>query len=274
MSRCTYLDDYGEVVQVVELPRNIWTRVRISRGGILVLLFIGVTTLTYTYIKKLLQRDSSLRTWDSDFSAHANRVSEVESLDILSTLVENSPLRKISTKKFYSRITWLGTFCRGGKFSTFGGKFSTLVKFVFRHLDLRVSQFASQMEDVENFPPKVENFPLQKNFLEKKIFIPKSHELEHSAEVEIFPLLVEKFPLWRNFVFGFWTLAFATFEPKYAKWKFFHFGGKFSTFKNFFFLQNCKNWVILHRKVFSEKSEIFPLFPLTRKFRKFIYPGL
>ena len=48
---------------------------------------------------------------------------------------------------------------------------------------------------------------------------------------------------------------------------FFHFG-------NFFFLQNCKNWNILQRELFSEKSEIFPLFPLTRKFRKFIYPGL
>ena len=118
-------------------------------------------------------------------------------------------------------------------------------------------------------------FSTSKKFSRKKNFIPKSHELEHSAEVEIFPLLVEKFPLWRNFVFGFWTLAFATFEPKYAKWKFFHFGGKFSTFKKFFFfLQNCKNWVILHRKVFSEKSEIFPLFPKTRKFGKFIYSGL
>merc|ERR1711872_631189 len=30
----------------------------------------------------------------------------------------------------------------------------------------------------------------------KKNFIPKSHELEHSAEVEFFPLLVENFPLW------------------------------------------------------------------------------
>ena len=44
--------------------------------------------------------------------------------------------------------------------------------------------------------------------------------------------------------------------------------------KKFFFLQNCKNWNILQRELFSEKSEIFPLFPLTRKFRKFIYPGL
>ena len=120
-------------------------------------------------------------------------------------------------------------------------------------------------------------FSTSKNF-QKKIFIPKSHELEHSAEVEIFPLLVENFPLWRNFVFGFWTFAFAKFEPKDAKWKFFHFGGKFSTFKKLqkkkFLFQNHMNWVILHRKVFSEKSEIFPLFRKTRKFCKFIYSGL
>merc|ERR1712001_505732 len=81
-----------------------------------------------------------------------------------------------------------------------------------------------------NFSTLVENFSLRKISKKKKI-IPKSHELEHSAEVEIFPLLVENFPLWRNFVFGFWTFAFAKFEPKYAKWKIFHFGGKFSTFK-------------------------------------------
>ena len=88
-------------------------------------------------------------------------------------------------------------------------------------------------------------------------------------------------------------------------WKIFHFGeilfsgsgpsrlpnlspkmqsGKFSTLvENFplsksckkkFLFQNHMNWVILHRKVFSEKSEIFPLFPKTRKFCKFIYSGL
>ena len=41
--------------------------------------------------------------------------------------------------------------------------------------------------------------------------------------------------------------------------------------KKIFLFQNHMNWVILHRKVFSEKSEIFPLFPKTRKF---IYSGL
>ena len=34
------------------------------------------------------------------------------------------------------------------------------------------------------------------------------------------------------------------------------------------------NWNILQRELFSEKSEIFPLFPKTRKFGKFIYSGL
>merc|ERR1712001_355131 len=33
-----------------------------------------------------------------------------------------------------------------------------------------------------NFSTLLENFPLQKIFKKKKIFIPKSHELEHSAE--------------------------------------------------------------------------------------------
>ena len=34
------------------------------------------------------------------------------------------------------------------------------------------------------------------------------------------------------------------------------------------------NWNILQRELFSEKSEIFPLFRFFRKFRKFIYSGL
>ena len=127
-----------------------------------------------------------------------------------STLVENFPLRKISKKKnFYSKITWIGTFCRGGNFSTFGGKFSTLAKFCFRVLDLRVCQIWAQRCKVENFP------------------------------------------LW---------------------WKIFHFQ-KVAKKKKFLF-QIHMNWVILHRKVFSEKSENFPLFPKTRKFRKFILSGL
>ena len=103
--------------------------------------------------------------------------------------VENFP----HPKKNYSKITWIGTFCRGGKFSTFGGKFSTLVKFYFRHLDLCVCKFNS----------------------------------------------------------------------KWRKWKFFHFGGKFFTFKNLQKkknLQNCMNWNILQRGLFHEKSQIFTLF--------------
>ena len=98
----------------------------------------------------------------------------------------------------------------------------------------------------------------------KKIFIPKSHELEHSAEVEIFPLLVENFPLWRNFVFGFWTFTFPKFEPKDAKWKFFHFGGKFSTFKK---LQKKKiyskiTWIgsFCIEKFFPKNRKIFHFF--------------
>ena len=121
-----------------------------------------------------------------------------------------STSKKFSRKKnFYSKITWIGTFCRGGNFSTFGGKISTLAKFCFRVLDLSVCHFWAQI-----------------------------------CKVEIFPL---------------W-------------WKIFHFQ-KVAKKKKFLF-QNHMNWVILHRKVFSEKSENFPLFPKTRKFRKFISSGL
>ena len=98
--------------------------------------------------------------------------------------------------------------------------------------------------------------------------------------------------LQRSKIFHFW-------------WKIFHFGeilfsasrpsrlpnfipnweiGNFSTLvgnfplskicKKKIFLQNCMNWNILQRELFSEKSEIFPLFPKTRKFGKFIYSGL
>ena len=127
-----------------------------------------------------------------------------------STLVENFPLSKSCKKKnFFCRIAWIGTFCRGRKFSTFGGKISTLVKFYFRHLDLHVCQISSPMEKFGIFSTLVENFPLSKTCKKKKILF-----------------------------------------------------------------QNHMNWVILHRKVFSEKSEIFPLFPKTRKFCKFIYSGL
>ena len=89
-----------------------------------------------------------------------------------STLVENFPLRKISKKKnFYSKITWIGTFCRGGNFSTFGGKFSTLAKFCFRVLDLRVCQIWAQRCKVENFPLWWKIFHFQK--VAKKKFYSK-----------------------------------------------------------------------------------------------------
>ena len=54
-------------------------------------------------------------------------------------------------------------------------------------------------------------------------------------------------------------------------WKIFHFQ-KLAN-KNFV-MQNCMNWNILQRELFSEKSEIFPLFRFFRKFRKFIFLGL
>ena len=60
----------------------------------------------------------------------------------------------------------------------------------------------------------------------------------------------------------FWTSKRAQIQSKWRNWKFFHFGGKFSTFKNLqkkkFFLQNCMNWNILQRsKIFHFWWKIF-----------------
>ena len=69
---------------------------------------------------------------------------------------------------------------RGGKFSHFGGKCSTLVKFYFRYLDLRVCQISSPIEKLEIFPLWWKIFHFQKS-AKKKIFFAELHELEHSA---------------------------------------------------------------------------------------------
>merc|ERR1712030_114891 len=161
---------------------------------------------------------------------------------IFSTLVENFQLPK---KKFISKSHELEHSAEVENFPLWRIFFSAS----------RPSRLPNCIPDgrCRNFSTLVENFPPRK--ISKKNIIPKSHELEHSAEVEFFPLLVENFPLWRNFVFGFWTFMFAKFEPKDEKWKFFHFGGKFSTFRKLqkknFFLQNYMNWNILQRsKIF------------------------
>ena len=82
-------------------------------------------------------------------------------------------------KKYYSKIKWIGTVCRGGNFSSFGGKVSTLEKFYFRFLDPRVCQIWAQICKVEIFPLWWKIFHFQK-VANKKICIPKSHELGHS----------------------------------------------------------------------------------------------
>ena len=56
------------------------------------------------------------------------------------------------------------------------------------------------MREVEIFPLWWKIVRLQQ-IAQKKI-IPKSHELEHSAEVEIFSLLVENFTLSRKLFLG------------------------------------------------------------------------
>jgi len=107
----------------------------------------------------------------------------------------------------------------------------------------------------------------------QKNFIPKLNELEHSAAVEIFPFLVEKFPLRRNFVFGFWTLAFAKFEPKYAKWKFFHFGGNFSTSKKIFFFAELQELEHSAEGTFFRKIGNFSTFSTNSKIPKIYLSG-
>ena len=114
-----------------------------------------------------------------DFQACPNSV-QMKKLEIFPLWWKIFHFQKSAKKKFFCRIAWIGTFCRGRKFSTFGGKISTLVKFYFRHLDLRVCQISSPMEKIGIFSTLVENFPLSKS-CKKKIFIPKSHELGHSA---------------------------------------------------------------------------------------------
>ena len=103
--------------------------------------------------------------------------------------VENFPLWW--KKKFYSKIKWIGTFGRGGKFSTFGGTFFTLVEICFWHPDLRVCQILAQIEEVENFPLWWKIFHFQK----KKLF--QNHMNWNILQ------------RWK--IFHFW-------------WKFFHFG--------------------------------------------------
>ena len=107
-----------------------------------------------------------------------------------STLVENFPLSKSCKKKnFFCRIAWIGTFCRGRKFSTFGGKLSTLVKFYFRHLDLRVCQISSPMDKIGIFSTLVEKFALSK--IKKKTFFLQLFESgKFSTKVENFPLCI------------------------------------------------------------------------------------
>ena len=133
------------------------------------------------------------------------------------------------------------------------------------------------MDKIGIFSTLVENFPLSKTCKKKKIFLQNCMNWNILQRSKIFHFW------WKNFHFG--EILFSAsrpsrlpnFIPNGKNWNFFHFGGKFSTFKKLQkkkLFQNHMNWVILHRKVFSEKSEIFPLFPKTRKFGKFIYSGL
>ena len=65
-------------------------------------------------------------------------------------------------------------------------KFFNLVRLFFRLSNLRVCQISALKEEVENF-----HFSGKLSFPEK--IIPKSHQLENSAEVENFQTLVKFF---------------------------------------------------------------------------------
>ena len=157
----------------------------------------------------------------------------MEKIGIFSTLVENFPLSKTcKKKKNFCRIAWIGTFCRGRKFSTFGGKISTLVKFYFRHLDLRVCQISSPMEKLEFFPLWWKIFHFQK--LAKKNFFAELHELEHSAEGTFFRKIgnFSTFPIFpkipKIYIFGPTTVP------------------SFSKIKETFFLHHSSSSFIIH----------------------------
>ena len=60
-----------------------------------------------------------------------------------------------------------------------------MVKFNFRHLDLRVCQISSPIEKLEIFPLWWKIFHFQKS-AKKKFFFAELHELEHSAEGTFF----------------------------------------------------------------------------------------
>ena len=102
-----------------------------------------------------------------------------------------------SKKKNSSKITWIGTFARGGKFSTFGGKFSTLVKFVFWHQDLRVCQVSARMEEVENFPLWWKIFHLKKKIFQNYMNWNILRRGKFSDKSENFPLF-RFLPKFRN----------------------------------------------------------------------------
>ena len=129
-----------------------------------------------------------------------------------------------------------------------------------------------------NFSTLVENFPLRKISKKKKFLFQNQMNWNILQRWKFFHFWWKIFHFGEILFSGSGPLRLPNLSPKMQS-------GKFSTLvenfplsksckkKNFLF-QNHMNWVILHRKVFSEKSENFPLFPKTRKFRKFISSGL
>ena len=88
------------------------------------------------------------------------------------SLIPNVESGKFSTSKkiFYSKITWIGTFCRGGKFSIFIGKISTLVKIFSLFWTSKRAKIQSKWRNWKIFHFGGKNLPFQKS-TKKKIFL-------------------------------------------------------------------------------------------------------
>ena len=137
--------------------------------------------------------------------------------------------------------------------------------FFLWHLDLCVCKIPSQMEEFIHIGGQ---FSISKKFQKKKILfqnhmnwnILQRWNIVHLGEIIFRHLDLRVCKIWAPYE---GSGNFSTLVENFPLHK-----------KDCFWLQNCMNWNILQRRLFSEKSENFPLFPKTRKFGKFIYSGL
>ena len=174
--------------------------------------------------------------------------------------VENFPLPK---KNFYSKITWIGTFCRVGKFSIFIGKTSTLVKIFSLFWTSKRAQIQSKWRNwkIFHFSGK---FSTSKN-LQKKIFFCRIAWIGTFCRGRKFSTFGGKFSTLVKFYFRHLDLRVCQISSPKEKleffplwWKIFHLQ-KCAPKKKFFFAE-------LHELEHSAEVENFPIlvenFPL------------